>query len=284
MFRMDRLASLACAPLLKRRRWRQRPQIPILMYHSISDRDERGLHPYYRTATSPEVFAEHIRYLHAQGYRTLSLEDAVRCFAQPWLPQKLVVITFDDGYEDFLRHAFPVLAECGYTATVFLPTAFIGTPSRIFKGTPCLTWSQICELHRGGIAFGSHTVTHPKLDVLPEAELDYEIRASKSEIECRLGHAIDSFAYPYAFPIEKVGFRQALREQLCSNGYRHGVCTTIGTADASADVLFLPRLPMNSDDDRALLEAKLSGAYDWLGGVQSIVKRLRHSGRVQGNA
>src|SRR5271155_4460858 len=102
------------------------------MYHSISDgskdggaeaKREAGAHPYYRTSTSPQRFAEQVNYLHGNGYRTVSLAEAVSALrGQSPIPDKQVadkpvVITFDDGYQDFYRHAFPVLSQCGFSAT-----------------------------------------------------------------------------------------------------------------------------------------------------------------------
>lgn len=274
--RLDRLASLYLVHPLKRHGAGRRLRIPILMYHSISDEDEGRVHPYYRTATSPRVFSEQMGYLHANGYRTLNLEEAVGRLAEPRSPQKWVVITFDDGYADFLQHAYPVLAGYGFTATVFLPTAYIGATTQCFKGRPCLTWSQVGELSRAGISFGSHTVTHPQLSLLADRELEYEIAGSKREIEDHLGGPIDSFAYPYAFPETQSAFLGRLRHWLCEAGYRNGVCTNIGSEDGRADRLFMRRLPINSCDDLSLLAAKLNGAYDWLARPQRLAKVLKH--------
>ena len=274
--RLDRLATLYLMHPLQKRYPQRRLQIPILMYHSISDEPEGGLHPYYRTATRPERFAEHLRALLVGGYQSLSLEEASRRLQDPALSlQRSVVITFDDGYMDFMDHAFPHLMQFGFTATVFLPTAYIGDATRNFKGKQCLTWGQVQELHRSGICFGSHTVTHPRLDTLSGQELEFEIAGSKSAIEDKLGCAINCFAYPYAFPEPKTAFKHQLRDLLWNTGYRYGVCTNIGTEDGQVDRLFMRRLPINSCDDPELFAAKLDGAYDWLGVPQDLTKRVK---------
>ncbi len=77
---------------------RRGPSIPILMYHSITDQDESSAHPYYRTKTSPDVFAAQLKYLHESGYRTCSWRDAIHQLQEELRSAaKLVVITFDDG-------------------------------------------------------------------------------------------------------------------------------------------------------------------------------------------
>ena len=273
--RLDRLATLYLFHPLNKRSGAAHQGVPVLMYHSISNADERGLHPYYRTVTAPETFRDQMEWLHRAGYSTLPLGDALGRLGSHEGTAKTLVITFDDGYSDFYEHAFPVLQEFGFTATVYLPTAYIGDVSRKFKEKDCLTWSQVRELQREGISFGSHTITHRTLDSLPETELEIELEGSKAEIEEKTGVKVRSFAYPYAFPRDKLEFKRRLRGLLCKLGYEDGVCTTIGIADSSSDALFVPRLPMNSCDDTALIEAKLCGSYDWLAGVQLAYKRLK---------
>lgn len=253
-------------------------RVPILMYHSISNTPESG-HPYYRTVTSPEVFAQQMRYLHENGYSVVSLSAALEYLdGTRNLPSQPVVITFDDGYADFYTAAFPVLAQYGFTATVYLPTAFIGRAPRAFKGIQCLTWSQVRELHAAGMEFGSHTVNHPHLGVLPAEHVKFEVQASKETIEERLGKGIHTFAYPYAFPETDRTFATLLRGYLEQAGYSNGVSTILGTADRRSARLFLKRLPVNECDHDAFFGAKLKGAYDWLHGLQQSYKLIRAVG------
>jgi peptidoglycan/xylan/chitin deacetylase (PgdA/CDA1 family) len=293
-FRFDRFATLYLVSPLRSSSSNQAPSIPILMYHSVSDgsdigsedsgneaKREANAHPYYRTSTSPQRFAEQIQYLHGNGYRTVSLAEAVCALrgqspvAGKQVADKPVVITFDDGYQDFYRHAFPVLSQCGFSATVFLPTAYIGETPISFKGRDCLTWVEVRELNRHGIRFGSHTVTHPQLRDLSCATVKDEISGSKQTIEEKLGSEVESFAYPYAFPQTDTNFRNMLRDLLLQTGYRNGVCTIVGLARHQSDPFFMERLPVNTCDDDALLQAKLAGAYDWIAKFQYASKMTR---------
>lgn len=272
--RLDRLLTLYLKQSMPRQTGIQ-SQVPILMYHSVQSSDSSNAPPYYRTVTSPQAFARQMAYLHASGYSTLGLDELQKRIQDGRNLDRCVVITFDDGYGDFYVHAFPILASCNFSATVFLPTAHIGSSRRCFNGNPCLTWSEIRELSRAGISFGSHTVTHPQLRYLPQQEVYHELCQSKETIEQELGKAIDSFAYPFAFPETDAAFRARLSVSLEMAGYENGVCTTIGRAGAGRSRWFMKRLPVNSDDDPQLFEAKLSGGYDWVSVPQLWFKKAK---------
>jgi len=275
-FRLDRLVTLYLVSPILGLASEDRHSIPILMYHSISDDDESRSHPYYRTGTSPRTFALQMEQLHLAGYQTCSPAQAVaQLRAKTAKASKQVVITFDDGYSDFYKKAFPSLNQFSFSATVYLPTAYIGESPLQFKGRDCLTWSEVRELENEGILFGSHTVTHPQLSGLSKDAVKMEITDSRKAIEDKTGHAVDSFAYPYAFPQADSDFRKMLRDTLVTAGYSNGVCTMVGKAGYRSDPLFMERLPMNDLDDKALLKAKLAGAYDWIAKPQSIRKAAK---------
>ena len=291
---LDRLP----APGLRRSRFES--ELPILMYHSVSDDPESVLTPYYRTVTPPRVFAAQMALLKAEGYRVVTLSEGLVMQAaraagaegpgqnangHPHPPAtNPVVLTFDDGLRDFLINAFPILQRYGFSATVFLPTAFIAddrsvisnVERRTFKTRECLIWSEVARLHQAGIEFGSHTVHHPRLVDLEWPEIENELRESKREIEDHLGAAACTFAYPYAFPQADKRFANHFRELLAVSGYRSCVTTAIGRARVSVDLLRLPRLPINGADGPALFEAKLAGAYDWLALPQALTKTVHH--------
>jgi len=274
--RLDRLATLYLALPLTRHVSGRELSLPILMYHSISDEDESRSHAYFHTCTSPAVFAEQMSCLHRQGYTPCSLSQAIDSLGSGTpFATKPVVITFDDGYTDFYRQAFPVLQRYGFGATVFLPTAYIGERPLQFKGRDCLTWVEVRELSNYGIVFGSHTVTHPQLHELSVAAVKEEIVSSKQTIEDRIGSAVDSFAYPFAFPQNDAAFQTMLGDSLRSAGYKNGVCTIVGRGSRDSDPFFLERLPVNSSDDARLFEAKLAGAYDWIATPQRLLKMAK---------
>jgi len=290
--------------------------VPILMYHGITDKPEPGVGPYYQVNTTPAVFRAQMQFLADNGYRTVPLSTVVEALkpangstaapdhistetlkngstdlssvasAKEETPSP-VVLTFDDGFRNFHSTAFPILQEFGFTATVFLPTAFIGDTPRPFspvhrnteipnhQTSECLTWREVKELHEAGISFGSHTATHPKLADLSWEEIRSEISDSKAEIEQRLQASCTQFCYPYAYPQTNEDFCARFRETLQEMGYMCCTTTHVGRARYEDDPFQLKRLPVNTLDDRDLLQAKLDGDYDWLARPQAIIKRAK---------
>lgn len=276
-FRADRFATLyVVCPM---RQWmapHRALHIPILMYHSVSEQASGGSHPYFETTTSPHVFAQHMKFLKESGYQTLTLHEAIKYIeAGAQDIERRVVLTFDDGFQDFHTHAFPILEKHHFTATVFLPTRYIAEERRQFKNWQCMTWSEVQELHHAGIAFGSHTVNHRQLNVLEINTVEEELRCSKETIEDQLGRSVDSFCYPFAFPETDRLFQRRFRDLLKAQGYKAGVTTILGTLKANSDQFFLPRLPVNAADDLRLFQAKLEGGYNWLHSIQYLSKLMK---------
>lgn len=274
MFRLDRFLTLYLfRPFFKDSRPNQ-VSIPILMYHSISDDTEKGSPGYYSVTTSPARFREHMEWLHAHGYSVTDLAQAIQSLHNnPPLENPVTVLTFDDGFRDFLSNAWPVLKEFGYPATVFLPTDYIGETRKRYKNRECLTWQEVRELQTQGVSFGSHSLSHPTLYALPWGQIRRELIESRNNIEDALQATVSLFSYPYAFPQQDRHFVSAFRKELLDGGYQVAVTTRIGHAQRRSDQLCLPRQPINDGDDQELFEAKLAGAYNWMAAPQ---KALRH--------
>jgi len=176
-------------------------RVLILMYHMITKTN----HPYEkRYALSPERFRRQMLYLKKNGYTSMSLDDLQRYFAARTgsLPEKPVIITFDDGYLDNYERAFPILRECNFSATVFVVTGHVGIANRWMRSggypeRPLMGWREIEEIKKHGITIGSHTVNHRCLKHLSLKDVKTEIEDSKKLLEDRLGVPVNHFAYPY---------------------------------------------------------------------------------------
>lgn len=276
MKRLDRLLTLGLRRSFFRNNDSASLRLPILMYHRISAAAEAGVAPYYRLCTSPARFADHMRWLAEAGWRGVGVTEALMGGPQR-RDSRTFAITFDDGFADFNDTAAPILREHGFRATVYLPTAYIGHKRLLFKSVECLTWDEVRTLYRSGIEFGSHSVNHPgKLHELPWIDIRHELRCSKEKIESELGTSISGFSFPYAFPQADAKFRPVFSALLRELNYRHCVTTAIGRAKLSPEKLALERLPVNDEDDRDLLLAKMAGAYDWLAVPQRFIKTARH--------
>jgi peptidoglycan/xylan/chitin deacetylase (PgdA/CDA1 family) len=120
--------------------------VPVLMYHEVS---EPAQATWGHLAVSPAVFREQLAHLHDAGYTTLTAGTLASPLAESrQVPPRAVILTFDDGFEDFHRHAVPSLGEYGFTATVFVATGWVqdaGPESAAGRPGRMLSWSQVAE-------------------------------------------------------------------------------------------------------------------------------------------
>lgn len=171
-------------------------QIPILTFHAID-------HQASTVSFPPDVFARGLKMLRAKGFRAISLLQVAQCLHHNLpLPERAVTITFDDGYASVYERAFPILQEYNMPATLFLTVGRENPrakdlPFPSMNGRVMLTWSQVQEMQKYGIAIGAHTLTHPDLTRLQAIELRTEILSSKAIIENTCGERVSSFAYPF---------------------------------------------------------------------------------------
>ncbi len=301
--RLDRLLTIYFFhPLSRIFRQNSGLRIPILMYHSISTQDDPGSKPYYQTNTRPEVFARQMKFLADNNYQVISLSEALSLISKPssqatnhkpptavsspvtghrspvtGMP-RYAVLTFDDGYRDFHDNAWPILEKYGFTATMFLPTLFISDQRKKLGGKDCLTWNEVKALAGEGAIFGSHTVAHVQLYNIDRQNIDSELRDSKEAIEEKLRKKIEYYSYAHAFPEQDDEFIRLMEGGLRKAGYLCAVSTRIGAVKLGENSFFLKRLPVNSQDDGMLLQAKLEGGYDWLHCLQFIKKKINFIG------
>lgn len=222
--------------------WIATHDLPVLMYHRVG---RRLGGPLEHLNVPVETFARQMDWLVAHGYTGVALADVLSKEPER-LPASPVVLTFDDGYADLLRHAWPELARRGFRATVFVVTSCIGGVNAWDAGAglvpvPLLDAGQIREMAAAGIEFGAHGRTHRDLTRLPPDQLVLEIAGSRHDLAELLGAPVASFAYPYGRFDERV--LDVARREFA------GACTTIkGINRPPADPYRLRRTMVRADD------------------------------------
>ena len=161
--------------------WSAPRAVPVLNYHQVEVKDGNPL------TLHPEQFEAQMAYLKEEGYTTVTIDELMdACENGAALPEKPVVITFDDGYEDNYEYAYPILQKYGFKATIFL----IYDLTDAYPGY--LTWNEIAEMKASGLMrFESHTMTHANLSKLTaEADLRHEIADSQRLLSEKLGYDV----------------------------------------------------------------------------------------------
>ena len=225
--------------------------VPILLYHSISD---QATPLFRRYVVPPSRFHEQMAYLHTAGCTALTVTQFVQ--AGTGLPDKPVVLTFDDGYRDFYTTALPILQEYALASTMYLITDGIGATSRWLAragdpNRPIMTWDEVIAIRTSGVEIGAHTHTHPHLDTQPRAAARAEITTSKRLLEDCLGQPVLSFAYPYG---HYLGWTKRLVQDA---GFTSAAAVNLEISSTAEDRFALSRFivspDMTLDDFDALL-------------------------------
>jgi peptidoglycan/xylan/chitin deacetylase (PgdA/CDA1 family) len=219
--------------------------IPILMYHSVSTMFSTNFRRY---TVSPDAFMKQMQYLKMNGYKALTVSQYVDGWqtAPASLPEKPIVITFDDGFEDFYTTVYPILKHHQMPATLYLSTAYIGGTSEWLRmegegNRPIISWEQLKAIEPELVEIGGHSHTHPKMDSLQSEEIKREVMQCKQEIENSLGRECRSFAYPFGF------YNSECQRQLRAAGYESACAVRYQLSTIGEDRLALSRLIVPGD-------------------------------------
>ena len=236
--------------------------IPILMYHQVDAEPPKGS-PMRGLVVSPKAFARQMAALNALGYQGKSMGDLM-----PYLKGdkrgKVFGITFDDGYENNLRCALPVLARYGFTSTCYIVANQVGKTNAWDKDigvlqVPLMTAPELQAWVDAGQEVGSHTVNHANLKNLSHAEQVVEIAQSKIQLEALIAQkgGVQHFCYPYG------GLNQTAVQSVRDSGYLTATTTVRGRAvqGQSADLL-LPRVLVSRTTTWMQLLMKCLSSYE----------------------
>jgi peptidoglycan/xylan/chitin deacetylase (PgdA/CDA1 family) len=221
------------------------------MYHYISVPPPEA--DIYRRdlSVTPETFEQQLRYLAENGYTTVTLRDLTYHLTRGYpLPERPVILTFDDGYRDHFFQAYRLLRRFNSVGTFFLVTGFIDE-----NRSEYLSWGQVRVMHQGGMEFGSHTYTHPDLRGQSVDYLVWQIVGSQEAIAERIEETVRFFSYPGGF------YDQQVTDVLRSAGFWAAVTTEQGNWHTSDGLFELKRIRVRGDDTLEQFTTKLE--YDW---------------------
>jgi peptidoglycan/xylan/chitin deacetylase (PgdA/CDA1 family) len=230
-------------------------RVPILMYHSVTDRPTPETRPH---AVRPADFADQLGYLKDGGFTPLTVADLVASLhgTGPGLPDRPVVITFDDGYADFHTEALPVLERHDFPSTVFVTTGWLDDAGPTAAGRPLdrmLSWSQAREAAAHGVEIAGHSHSHPQLDQLRDHDLRQELRRNKALLEDRIGRPVTTMAYPYGYSSARV------RGEVRKAGYWAACAVNNAIAADRHDLLAIPRLTVGHGTTMAKFRLAVEG-------------------------
>lgn len=171
--------------------------IPILLYHNFVTTVPNSDPDNFNYINTPESFEENIKTLLNNGYSIISIKDLNDAFSRKKiLPDKPIIITFDDGYYSNYEYIFPILKKYKVKASIFIVTDNI---SKEINGIKYLSWDNCLEMQNSGfIEIFSHSKNHIFYDKFPVRKLRDDVMQSYDEIEKHLGkQTLKVFAYPY---------------------------------------------------------------------------------------
>ena len=188
--------------------------VPIMMYHIIGPPDQPANDA---LAVSAADFAAQMSYLACAGYTPITVQRLFDAFdGKATLPEKPIILTFDDGWVGQYTYGFPVLKQRGFVGSFAIVTGFVEA------GGPYVTWAQIAEMSGAGMEMMSHTVSHIDLGTTDDATDINQLQTSKSTLQAHIGHSVDYFVYPSGEPFRSgTAARQAQVVQMLKDaGYR----------------------------------------------------------------
>lgn len=240
------------------------------MYHSVSDQATKKYRPF---AVPSALFTQQMEYLRQQAYTPITVTHLIniRDGKAAW-PEKPVLLTFDDGMQDFYTGAFPILQQYRFPATLYIVAGHMNGTSRWLQhegeaNRPMLTWKQLAEIDAGGIECGGHTLSHPQLDMIPLPRAREEITRCKQILEEHLGHEVQSFAYPYGY------LTVAVKQTVQAAGYTSACAVKHGMSTETTDCFALSRLMVGPETHIQALEALLTRGHT--SALTSVYKRVR---------
>lgn len=238
--------------------------VRILLYHSIGDHvnmDRLGLR------VSREVFSNQMQSLKEWGYEIVDIDTIFR--ELPFLKmskKKYIILTFDDGYKDFVTNALPILEEFHYPATLFVTIEYLQgirkeNTTNYWESWDKMNWADLKMLKRiNQIRIGSHGYSHERLNRFNYDKILKEISFSKEILENELTDKVDFFAYPHGV------YNEACLVALKESGYKAAFTGKPGLFDFLSNIYEINRTEISYYHSSSLeFYKRVNGSYDWTG-------------------
>jgi peptidoglycan/xylan/chitin deacetylase (PgdA/CDA1 family) len=229
---------------------RMSASLPVLMYHYVNPHGGQSADPFARDLTvSPALFESQLRYLNRAGFRSVGIADLASYLqGHGAMPPKPVILTFDDGYGDHFKHAFPLLKRHGFSGTFFIITGLVGHGGY-------LTWSHLREMADAGMEVGSHTVSHPDLAHLDARAQERELAESREALETELGRSARVLSYPSG------AYDPQVAAAASRAGYVAAVTTKHGVTHERSKLMELPRVRIRGEDPLEVFVWRLENLF-----------------------
>ncbi len=203
--------------------------VPVLFWHHIQDLATAKTLGHAQLTVDVNIFRSQMQYLKDHGYTTISPQQLIAFFdSGALLPPKPVLLTIDDGYDDFGTDAAPIIREFGFQATSFIATGLLNNPG-------FMSWNTLSQLGSGNFYFGNHTWSHRSVSA-GDAIDDREITTADTQLAQHGLNAFKVFSYPYGFPNN---YAVSVLERL---GYKLAFTTYPGSTLCRGQRFFLPRI------------------------------------------
>jgi len=224
--------------------------VPILLYHSVGGDTSGPLGPY---TSSVADFRDQMAWIADQGFTTLTVAELTAMMAgRRGVPERPLLITFDDGLADFVDNALPVLDSYGHACTMFVTTAGSWRRHpRALGGRPTMSWRQVAGLPAGGVEVGAHSHEHLQLDLMSSSRVSSQLHRCKDLLEQGIQREVTAFAYPH-------GYQRAQTRRLVQEAGFVAACAVKNRLSHMADDRWaLARIMLTSDQSLPFLQRSL---------------------------
>ena len=200
--------------------------VMVLNYHKVVDE--------HMSLSVPLAdFEQHMKWLKEYGYTSITPEELYEFIVNgSELPEKPVLITFDDGYKDNYTNAYPIMKKYGFKGTIFVVTGFLGVYGNY------MTWEQAKELADNGFSIESHTYSHKSMTEASDEEISKELTKSRDTIKNKLGIDADFMAYPTGT------YNLHIAELVQKAGYKGAFTIKYDNVSRESNVYALERVPI----------------------------------------